>query len=89
LETAEFHSREGNYASEDFQIQLIFIQENFTAHFNTIRNLDQIFRFNTNPDHTEHEVLELQKFPRFASDDLDLQMVEFLENTVRRLHSVS
>jgi len=43
------------------------------ADFNTIRNLDQIFRFITNPDHTEHEALELKMFPRFVSDDLDLQ----------------
>jgi hypothetical protein len=35
------------------------------ADFNTIRNLDQIFRFITNPDHTEHEVLELQSFLRW------------------------
>jgi hypothetical protein len=56
------------------------------ADFSKIRNLDQIFRFTTNPDHTEHEVLELQKFPRLASDDLDLQIVEFLENTVGLLH---
>jgi len=41
--------------------------------FNNIRNLDQIFRFITNPDHTEHEALELQKFPSVVSGDLDLQ----------------
>jgi hypothetical protein len=57
--------------------------------FNTIRNLDQIFRFITNPDHTDHELPELQKVPRMASDELDLQMVEFLENTVGRLHLTS
>jgi hypothetical protein len=39
------------------------------ADFNKIRNLDQRFRFITNPKDTEHEVLELQKYPRLASDD--------------------
>jgi hypothetical protein len=59
------------------------------ADFNKIRNLDQIFRFITNADHTEHEILELQKFPRLASDDLGLQMVEYIENTVVQLHFTS
>ena len=52
------------------------------ADLEKFRNLDKRFRFITNPEKTEHEVLGLQKFPWLALDDLDLQMVQFLEDSV-------